>query len=446
MTNEDKKKFSFLVDNEEATGDADNNHGGKCTWLEKIKKPAIYTLMAVACLGCFYLIFSPAKDKKNANQTGLNKAVPQAANSIFPDKQKAYEEELLEQKQAEQRSALLSLSEYWNSDSAAALANIPQDSVIATNPGKKENASISSYRNAQQALGSFYEDNTNYEAKELRRQLDEANKKLEEQHAPAGMTVQDQLALMEKSYEMAARFMPAGYSKPGEGDSVNTQEDQHKQHRGVGQQESRVVPILAGRKTSATSLRRELLDSDFVARFNQNANLGFFTVDKTQESFESRNTVRATIQRTQILTGEGTVYLCLAEAVKTPMGTLPSGATISAQSKFQNGRLHLKVTSLELCGSIVPVELIAYDLDGQQGLFVPFSAEMNAVTEIAGNMSQNSGTSIMMPRSAGQQLAGDLTRGVVQGVSGYVAKKIKSPKITLKSGVQVLLVSKKKSQ
>ena len=115
---------------------------------------------------------------------------------------------------------------------------------------------------------------------------------------------------------------------------------------------------------------------------------------------------------------------------------------LTATAKFLNGRLQLKVTSVELEGNIIPVDITIYDIDGQQGLYVPYSPEMNALTEIAANMSQTSGTSIMMTRSAGQQVAGDLSRGVVQGVSGYFSKKVRTPKVTLKAGHQVFLVSK----
>src|SRR5690606_26864564 len=97
-------------------------------------------------------------------------------------------------------------------------------------------------------------------------------------------------------------------------------------------------------------------------------------------------------------------------------------------AKFQNGRLELKISSIEIGGNIIPVDITVYDLDGQPGLFVPYSPEMNALSEIAANMSQSSGTSIMMTRSAGQQMAGDLSRGVVQGISGYFSKKIRTPK------------------
>jgi hypothetical protein len=57
------------------------------------------------------------------------------------------------------------------------------------------------------------------------------------------------------------------------------------------------------------------------------------------------------------------------------------------------------------------------------GLYVPYSAEQNAVSDIVANMSQTSGTNIMMTQSAGQQIAADLSRGVVQGLSGYFQKE-----------------------
>lgn len=77
---------------------------------------------------------------------------------------------------------------------------------------------------------------------------------------------------------------------------------------------------------------------------------------------------------------------------------------------------------MEFKGNIIPVDITVYDLDGQPGLYVHNSFEINAMTEMAGNMSQTSGASVMLMQSAGQQVATDLTGGVVQGISGYFAK------------------------
>jgi hypothetical protein len=53
----------------------------------------------------------------------------------------------------------------------------------------------------------FYQDN-NSETMELRKQVDELKAKLSEKDVPPVTTVDDQLKLMEKSYEMAAKYLP----------------------------------------------------------------------------------------------------------------------------------------------------------------------------------------------------------------------------------------------
>ena len=66
---------------------------------EKIKKPIIFGLMAIVFFGCMYLIFKPAENIKSIEILGLNDSVPQATTiGLQNDKQKAYEQELLQQK------------------------------------------------------------------------------------------------------------------------------------------------------------------------------------------------------------------------------------------------------------------------------------------------------------------------------------------------------------
>ncbi|MBB6330022.1 conjugative transposon TraM protein [Chryseobacterium sediminis] len=121
---------------------------------------------------------------------------------------------------------------------------------------------------------------------------------------------------------------------------------------------------------------------------------------------------------------------------------IPAGSLLVAVSKFQGGRLQLKISSIQSQGNIYPVEINIHDNDGQMGLYVPYSAEQNAVSDIVANMSQTSGTNIMVAQSAGQQIAADLNRGVVQGLSGYFQKRVRQLKVTVKAGHQVLLLPK----
>jgi len=443
---ENEKRVSILVeegDQSKASNLLDDKKNSK----DRLKKPLIFGLMAIVFLGCMYLIFKPSKDKKEVENIGLNDAVPQATGAGMPDsKGKAYEQEMLEQKDQEKRNALTTLSDYWNEDSSSANAKSEEDFVEeeesngyggGRNSGRYGNPALNSYRNTQSTLGSFY-NNDNAETMELRRQLDELKEKLADKDVPRPTTVDDQLALMEKSYQMAAKYLPQGNSSNGEatpanGTALGASTTNQKEH---------FVSFTPTRKNTVSALYREPTDSEFLNDINQTKNRGFYTAGSPEQVVQPKNSIKACVHDAQTVVGETGVRLRLLEPAKTPNRTIPKGTIVTANAKFQGGRLQLKVTSVELEGNIIPVDITIYDLDGQQGLYVPYSPEMNALTEMAGNMSQTGGTSVMLTQNAGQQVAADLSRGVVQGISGYFAKKVRTPKVTLKAGHQVFLVSK----
>lgn len=411
---------------------------------EKLKKPLIFGLMGIVFVGCMYLIFKPSADKKEIENIGLNDAVPQATGAGMPaDKGKAYELEMLERKEQEKRNALATLSDYWNTeDKKEPTDEIPEEDESygyggGRNSGRNGNPALSSYRNMQSTLGSFYQDD-NSETTELRRQLDELKEQLAERDIPKPTTVDDQLALMEKSYQMAAKYLPqntnTGEAAPANGTTSGASTTSQKKH---------FVAFTSARKNTVSALYREPTDSAFLADWSETRNRGFYTAGSVEQAVQPKNSIKACVHDAQTVIGETGVRLRLLEPAQTPQRTIPKGTIVTANAKFQGGRLQLKVTSIELEGNIIPVDITIYDLDGQQGLYVPYSPEMNALTEMAGNMSQTSGTSVMLTQSAGQQVAADLSRGVVQGISGYFSKKVRTPKVTLKAGHQVFLVSKK---
>ncbi|MDM1048451.1 conjugative transposon protein TraM [Sphingobacterium hotanense] len=448
MNENENKKSVVRVTEGSPKETADVLQNGTQTNKEKLKKPLIFGLMAIVFAGCMYLIFKPSENKKELENIGLNDAVPQATEAGMPDdKGKAYELEMLEQKDQEKRNALTTLSDYWNENSSSANneENIVEENEENSfggngNSSRFGNSNLNSYRNSQNALGSFYS-NDNSETMELRRQLDELKEQLADRDVPKPTTVDDQLALMEKSYQMAAKYLPQNTSSennaPANGNTpVATTANQTSQ-------KEHFVSFTSTRKNVVSALYRELTDSAFAADWSQTKNRGFYTAGATEQVVQPKNSIKASVHETQTIIGEAGVRLRLMEAAQTPQRTIPKGTIVTANGKFESGRLQLKITSVELEGNIIPVDITIYDLDGQKGLNVPYSPEMNALTEMAGNMSQSSGSSIMMTQSAGQQVAADLSRGVVQGISGYFAKKVRTPKVTLKAGHQVFLVSKK---
>ncbi|MCS3869504.1 conjugative transposon TraM protein [Chryseobacterium ginsenosidimutans] len=398
---------------------------------ERVKRPMIYFLMTAVCAGCFYLIFKP-KDNKITEDTGFNAGIPQAKDGqLQSDKQKAYEQQLLEQKNEEKRNAITTLSDYWT-DQNNLNQNSGQDQLRNDTNGLAESnqSAVNSYRNAQQTLGSFYgrdEQEVNNLRKEISRLKNEA---LPSNTAPAGLGVNDQLELMEKSYQMAAKYLPQN----------NKQEEPVSREDDVRQPSGNKVVLTAvepAHLNVVSSLYRELSDSAFLAGLNDSRMFG------TKTTEYSKNAIKGIVQETKTMTTESTLSIRLSEGMRVGRTEIPSGTLLKATGKFQNGRLQLVISSIEYKGSIYPVEVNVHDNDGQPGLSIPYSPEQNAVTDIVGSMGQTSGTNIMMTQSAGQQIAADLSRGVVQGLSGYFQKRVRQLKVIVKAGHQVFLVPKK---
>jgi conjugative transposon TraM protein len=122
---------------------------------------------------------------------------------------------------------------------------------------------------------------------------------------------------------------------------------------------------------------------------------------------------------------------------------IPKGTVLTGGTRIQGERMDIVITNVEYQGTVIPVELEVYDADGQQGILIPNSLEYDAVREIAAGMGGSMGSSISISTDAGAQIASDLGKGVIQGVSQYITKKMRTVKVTLKAGHRLLLHSPK---
>lgn len=409
--------------------------------IAKLKTPLVFGLMAIVFGGCMYLIFKPSPGKKKTGNIGLNDAVPEATGAGMPaDKGKAYDLEILDRKEQEKRNALTTLSDYWNTeDKKDQVPEAGENVAYGKKPAKSNNPALASYQEAQNTMGSFYRKD-NPGTTELRRQLEELKERVSENEQPKTATVHEQLALMEKSYQMAAKYFPQGGSNHKEESPPKPVNTVQASAAPVAKQH--FTAFIPAEKNTVSALYREPTDSAFLADWDANKNRALYTSGPPKDAPKPNNSVKACVLETQTIVGEAGVKLLLLEPAKISSHILPKGTAIIANAQFQGGRLQLKISSIALGGNIIPVDITIYDLDGQQGLYVPYSPEMNALSEMACNMSQTGGTSVMLTQSAGQQVAADLSRSVVQGISGYFAKKVRTPKVTLKTGHQVFLVSK----
>ena len=80
---------------------------------------------------------------------------------------------------------------------------------------------------------------------------------------------------------------------------------------------------------------------------------------------------------------------------------VPKNTMVTGESRLQGERLEIVITSVESQGSVYEVELQVYDSDGQEGINIPNSMEMEALQEIGANMGSTVGSSVNISTNAG---------------------------------------------
>ena len=411
------------------------------------RKMLVFPLMGLTFLGCMWLIFAPSQEdrEKERQGQGFNTDMPQPEDSkIIGDKAKAYEQQLLEKRQKQRRGMVGDLSSFWDdTDVKPDTTAAPDDYRLtpAETPRKETESrqhagirsSVTANKRLNTSLGTFYEPpKEDAEKEELRQRIDELERMVMEQEKKPS-TMEEQVALLEKSYELAAKYRNGGNNA---GQVVQPETETPAGHRGKKRMKAEAVSGV--RPTTVSALPQPLTDPAFIADYGCERNFGFHTAIGTAEA-AGKNTITACVQGDQTITDGQTVKLRLLEPMRVSGRTVPRNAPLVGSARLQGERLEIGITSLEHQGNIIPVELEVYDNDGQAGIFIPGSMEIDAAKEIGANMGSSLGSSISISTDAGAQLASDLGKGVIQGVSQYISKRMRTVRVHLKSGYRVLL-------
>ena len=402
--------------------------------VQQRRKMIVFPLMFLAFAGCMYLIFAPSgKEDVNVESVGgFNADIPlPAEDGIIADKQKAYEQAMLNRKQQDKIQSLQDFG--FTGDDEAEEPQAEIDLMPEEDPKPQRGGGVSSayaYRDINRQLSTFYETPPVDEEKEdLKRQVAELTDRLQQQQN-ATPTADDQMALLEKSYELAAKYMNGGQGQVAQVPVTG----------GIDRKPD-AVAVQAIRETTVSGLQQPMSDADFIRAYSQPRNYGFNTAVGTGYAM-GRNTIAACIHQDQTLTDGQAVKLRLLEPMQAGNIVVPKNTLVAGTAKVQGERLDILVSSIEYAGNIIPLELAVFDTDGQKGLSVPSSMEQEAFNEAMANIGSGLGTSISFARSAGQQVAMDVTRGLLQGTSGYLAKKFRTVKVKLKAGYKVMLYAK----
>lgn len=409
--------------------------------MQKRKKMLVMPLFFLIFGGIMWLIFAPADGNEGVESglSGFNAELPMPKDDeIVGDKRDAYEREAMRQKEQERMRSLQDFSTMFeqNEEQRQEESGQPEfyetPSTRQTKPADNLQASATAYQDINKQLGSWYEEPAGKSEQELavEERMNELERKLAE--AEAQRAVEDeQAALLEKSYQMAARYMPplAGHASensnpvPSSKDKVNVQLVKQVRHN--------VVSLLAA----------PVSDDEFVDAFSQPRNMGFFTA-AGNEGVQDKNSIRACVNQTVTLTSGREVQIRLLEPMQAGKIVIPTNAIITGSCKIAGERLDITINSIQYTDNIIPVEISVYDTDGQRGIFIPNSDEVKAVKEVASTLASSAGTSIMISDDAGSQLAADMGKGLIQGASQYVSKKMSVVKVTLKANHKLLLLPK----
>ncbi|MDR1202213.1 MAG: conjugative transposon protein TraM [Tannerellaceae bacterium] len=413
--------------------------------IQKRKKMLVYPLFFLIFAGAMWIIFAPSGDKDEKQPDGFNSELPIPKDEVIVgDKRTAYEQEAMQNKQNEKMRSLQDFA-FMLGEEEEKKAQVDTENQVAVvdnyNYGNSSRntptiqSSAQAYQDVNKQLGAWYEEPVKKADDQEKLETEARIQELERQLAEKS-EADKQLELIEKSYAIAAKYMPnaQGQVSP-DGQQVQqvTSNDirQKVVPKPVSQVHQRVVSLLAA----------PMDNDEFLEHYSKPRNMGFITA-AGNETVTDKNSIRASVYQTVTLSNGKELQLRLQEPMRAGSLLIPAGTVLTGSAKIGGERLQITITSIQYTDNVIPVEMEVYDMDGMQGIFVPNSDEVTAMKEIAANMGTSMGSSITITDDAGSQLAADLGRSLIQGTSQFFSKKMREVKVTLKAGYKVLLLPK----
>ncbi len=405
--------------------------------IQQRRKLLVYPALFLIFFGILWLIFAPSDETDQEQKKGLNTELPTPEQSgIVFDKRDAYAQQEMHDKQ---EAKIRTLEDYaFSLDDESGYEEVETSAsaqVYETSPrfGGHESSdalqsSVGAYRDLNTQLGSFYEqqeETSSDEEIKLMERIEQLEAELKQQQV--GTSAEQQLDLIEKSYQLASRYMNGNGGTQSEATATT------RNGKAV------VEPVQQVRHEVVSLLAAPMSDSAFVEEYSRPRNWGFHTA-AGDTSAPRKNSINACVYRTTTVTDGDEIPIRLLEPMMAGEVLIPANTILTGTSRIDGERMSITIQAVQYEGSVIPIELQVYDLDGGAGISVPASEEISAVKEIAANAGSGLGSSITITDDAGTQLLSDLGRSVIQGTAQYIGQKMRQVKVTLKAGYRVLLL------
>lgn len=408
---------------------------------EQLKKVLVFAGLGIIFALAMWFIFAPATKEQPDAGEGLNDNIPQATTEkLTENKLKAYElvDHTTQEEQA--REEVGRLAEYFQQEGSSAESD-PQEAVV----GNKIESSMQRYEENNRLLADFYGSDPYEEEREaMQQEIDDLRRELNELSQQDDDEEAKQLALMEKSYQMAAKYLPAAGASPAHGAMPMSDQQVVSPPSGGATKEEAPMEIIADHKPLVSALDQPMSDEEFMEMYGaKERNMSFHSLSNSSVHSGKRNTLCVVVDKTTTLKEGDYVALRLLETARVQQISIPKHSILMAQAKIDGNRMQLLIKSIEVNGRILPVKLSAYDTDGQMGVYIPGSEEVSALKEMGANVGGSMGTSFTFSSSAKDQIISEVTRGVMQGAGQLLQKKLRTIKVTLKGGYRLFLVQTK---
>lgn len=422
-----------------------NKTGFTAKQKQELQKYTVYGLLVMICLGAMWFIFRPSSTEKEAEiaKIGINTDIPDPEKIEMTDSKKnAFEQDYFNREKDKKVKTLnnfaLLLAGKNKTDTIKSGTDVEKKVNINTSrsyndPPNSIQRSVNTYQKTNDAVSSFYKSSpsssSNEEVKRLKNEIESLKEQMDDKKKETNI-LDEQTELMEKSYELASKYFPQGQIQTSPKNPV-----------AVNGKSRNVVAVRKLDNDIVSTLAQNMDDEELIENHLKERNIGFHSSNETLPSL-NKNTIQVCIDRNQTITNGQIVHLRLLVAIKVGNLTIPINTVIAGKGSIQNERLDITINSLEYDESIIDVDLIAYDMDGQKGIHVPDMMEINTLKEIGANMGSTLGSSINISTNAGAQIVSDVGKGLLQGTSKYIAKKIQVKKVHLKADYKVLLFQK----
>ena len=199
-----------------------------------------------------------------------------------------------------------------------------------------------------------------------------------------------------------------------------------------GANQTRDLPVEAVSTDNPFSLLAAHQDSS-AYRAGEGLQAGFYGLDQ-EDAASAESGLTAVIEHTQQLVSGNTVQLRLTRALSVGSAQIAANTFIYGTASLSGERLKIKISSIRSGDLILPVSLSVYDLDGNEGIFIPGTlprtvAKQQLSSQVQGYDLDAGGFSV------GAQAA---SAGIQMGKM-LLSRKTRLPQITLREGYKVLL-------